>query len=158
MIPFEKALRNILSSPGFYFAASGAFIGYSILFAYILQLSGPASILTAGTQLLSILLVVSSSVLAGIAWVSSGTLRRRRPTAGISVGTSTVASGALVVTCLCSAPLLAQALYLLGANALEVSSFLTLLSMSQVEVVAGFVLVNFSSAFLLFLQIGKTLR
>lgn len=119
-----------------------AFVGYYGVFYYAVRAQNLGVFLVAIPQLLLLALLASSAALVALSAENLIVALRRVSAMQASAGSATFAAGVAVASCACSSPVIASALYLLGANALQVSSVLAVVADHQVEMVSILVLVN----------------
>ena len=119
-----------------------AFAGYYGVFYYAVRAQNLGVFLVALPYPLLLALLASSAALVALSVENLVLALKRVSAVQASAGSATFAAGVAVASCACSSPLIASALYLLGANALQVSSVLALVADHQVEVVAVLVLAN----------------
>jgi hypothetical protein len=137
-------LKGILSSPIFLILFILASIGYYFLIKYIITLSNQGLALVTVPVVMLYLVSVSAGLLLTIS-IYSVNLSLKYSVRGVSEGGASVITtflGSLVSSCGCSAPILGEILYALGANAIGVSGALSFVSSNQYLLLGIIVLIN----------------
>lgn len=121
-----------------------AFGAYSAFFYYLVRYSNLGSFLISLPVWLVILLTVTSAILMTASFAHFKVASRKGTLAVGGAGSAgAMTIGAAVASCSCSAPLVAPILYLVGLNALEVSSVIGFLAENQLFIVVVLVTWNF---------------
>ncbi|MGC8586671.1 MAG: hypothetical protein ACP5K9_00030 [Candidatus Micrarchaeia archaeon] len=134
-------LKTIYSSYFYWAATAIAAIAY--YFFYMFVISTEHILFVQAPMLMVYLLIISSSVLLAVAIYSIRQLvhvSRSVATGGWSVFAS--AAGTALISCGCESPIIAPMLYLLGLNALEVSSMLSYIAAYQAYLLAALFVLN----------------
>lgn len=146
MMASAQRIRRRLSPIRMAAAWAVAFAGYYGVFYYAVRAQNLGVFLVALPYPLLLALLASSAALVALSVENLIVAFRRVSAVQASAGSATFAAGVAVASCACSSPIIASALYLLGANALQVSSVLALVANHQVEVVVILTLANVALA------------
>lgn len=136
-------LVSLYSSLFTLFLNAVLFLAYYYLFTVVIEYSNFGIFLVTVPVYLVFLLVLTSSMLATAASVYlRRSLRLRRVAIGLSQSPIAFVVGTVVASCACNVPILAPVLYLIGLNALEVSSAIAFLARFQEPIIGIIVLLN----------------